>query len=171
MPYDAAASNAEGAPAPCEGKGATAKRDTPNDDKPGLVAEKPERCLSCYRLIKPGQTYHLTIEVEVLCEGCALSEGVIWGRDDPAFEVKPSCICLLGRHWMASARCGVSILPFQPERVAPARPALRTWKGPRIVHVSFRPGPHCSLYLSSQHQRQILEALARLDRLHRQITL
>ena len=25
--------------------------DIPNDDKPGFVAEKPEHCFACYRLI------------------------------------------------------------------------------------------------------------------------
>ena len=40
----------------CEGKGATAMSDIPNDDKPGFVAEKPEHCFACYRLIQPGET-------------------------------------------------------------------------------------------------------------------
>ena len=35
----------------------------PNDDKRGFVAEEPEHCFACYRLIRPGQTYYLTIEV------------------------------------------------------------------------------------------------------------
>ncbi len=29
--------------------------DIPSDDKPGFVAEKPEHCLDCYRLIRTGQ--------------------------------------------------------------------------------------------------------------------
>ena len=61
--------------------------DIPNDDKPGFVAEKPEHCFACYRLIRPGQTYYLTIEGIVHCEDCALSEGVIRVRDDLAVEV------------------------------------------------------------------------------------
>lgn len=36
----------------CEGKGATAMTDIPNDDKPGFVADKPEHCFACYRLIR-----------------------------------------------------------------------------------------------------------------------
>jgi len=36
--------------------------DIPNDDKPGFVAEKPEHCFACYRLIRPGQTYYLTVD-------------------------------------------------------------------------------------------------------------
>jgi hypothetical protein len=40
--------------------------DTPNDDQPGFVAEKPEHCFACFRLIRPGQTYHMTIDFEVL---------------------------------------------------------------------------------------------------------
>ena len=36
--------------------------ETPNDDTPGFVAEEPEHCFACFRLIRPGQTYYLTIE-------------------------------------------------------------------------------------------------------------
>ena len=43
--------------------------ETPNDDKPGFVAEEPEHCHACYRLIQPGQTYYLTIGQAILCEG------------------------------------------------------------------------------------------------------
>jgi hypothetical protein len=56
----------------------------PNGDKRGLVAEKQEHCFASNSLIRPGRTYHLTIESEVLCEGCVLSEAVIRTRDDPA---------------------------------------------------------------------------------------
>ena len=49
--------------------------DTPNSDKPGFVAEKPEHCHACFRLIRPGQIYYLTIEHQVLCADCALVEG------------------------------------------------------------------------------------------------
>jgi hypothetical protein len=71
----------------CEGKGAAATSDTPNDDKPGFVAEKPEHYFACYRLIRPGQTYYLTIEGIVHCEDCALSEGVIRVREDLEVEI------------------------------------------------------------------------------------
>jgi hypothetical protein len=47
---------------------------TPTDDQPGFVVEKPERCFACSRLIRPGQTYYLTIEHEVLCADCALDD-------------------------------------------------------------------------------------------------
>jgi hypothetical protein len=61
----------------------------PTDDQPGFVAERPEHCFACYRLIRPGQTYYLTVEHEVLSADCALDaasmmpldEGVIEGRD------------------------------------------------------------------------------------------
>jgi hypothetical protein len=62
--------------------------DTPNDDKPGFVAGQPEHCHACCRLIHPGQIYYLTIEHEVLCADCALSEGVIRVREDLVVEVK-----------------------------------------------------------------------------------
>ncbi len=59
----------------------------PNNDKSGFVAERSEHCFACYRFIRPGQTYHLTSEFEVLCEDCALSEGVIRVREDLAIEI------------------------------------------------------------------------------------
>ena len=61
---------------------------THDDDKPGFVADEPEHCFACYRLIRPGQTYYLTIENMVHCEDCALSERVIRVREDLAVEVK-----------------------------------------------------------------------------------
>lgn len=72
--------------------------DTPNSDKPGFVAERPEHCPACFRLIRPGQTYYLTIEQEVLCADCALDEGVIRVRDDRAVAVKRD------RLWFGAAR-------------------------------------------------------------------
>ncbi|HSR29058.1 MAG TPA: hypothetical protein VLY63_00735 [Anaerolineae bacterium] len=39
--------------------------DTPNDDKPGFVAKKPEHCFACFRLIRPDQTHYLTLEIEI----------------------------------------------------------------------------------------------------------
>jgi hypothetical protein len=61
---------------------------TPTDDRLGFIAEQPEHCFACCRLIKAGQTYYLTIEQGVLCEDCALSEGVVPVREDLAVELK-----------------------------------------------------------------------------------
>ena len=47
--------------------------DTPNDDKPGFVAEEPEHCFACFRLIHPDRIYYLILEHEVLCADCALA--------------------------------------------------------------------------------------------------
>ena len=44
--------------------------DTPTDDMPGFAAEEPVHCHDCYRLIRPGQAYFLTIEDLVLCPDC-----------------------------------------------------------------------------------------------------
>jgi hypothetical protein len=55
--------------------------DTPNDDKLGFVAEESEHWFTCFRLLRPGQIYYLTIEHEVLCADCTLIEGVIRVRD------------------------------------------------------------------------------------------
>ncbi len=51
--------------------------ETPTEDQPGFVAEEPEHCSACLRLIHPGQTYYLTIEHEVLCADCVLDEEII----------------------------------------------------------------------------------------------
>jgi hypothetical protein len=61
---------------------------TPNADHPGFVASEPEHCSACFRLIRPGQTYYLTIENTVLFADCALGEGVIRVRGDLAVEIK-----------------------------------------------------------------------------------
>jgi hypothetical protein len=62
--------------------------ETPNDAKPGFVAKKPGHCFACFRLIRPGQTYYLTIEHEVLGADCALIEDVIRVREDSVVKVK-----------------------------------------------------------------------------------
>ena len=62
-----------------EGKGTIAMTNTPTDDQPGFMAEKPEHCFACYRLISPGQTYYLTLEHGVLCADCALDDALIEG--------------------------------------------------------------------------------------------
>ena len=43
---------------------------TPTDDQPGFVAQEPEHCHDCYRLIKIGEIYHLTIDNAILCPDC-----------------------------------------------------------------------------------------------------
>jgi hypothetical protein len=72
----------------CAANGATTMTETPNDDRPGFVAGEPVHCFTCFRLIRPGQAYYLTIEDEVLCADCALDEGVIRVREDLAVEVR-----------------------------------------------------------------------------------
>jgi hypothetical protein len=77
----------------------------PDDDQPGFAAEEPVHCYACLRLIRPGQTYYLTIEHEVLCADCALDEGVIRVRDDLAVEVKRD------RLLVRRGEAGVEVLP------------------------------------------------------------
>ena len=55
--------------------------ETPNDDQPGFVAEKPEHCHACYRLIQPEQMYYLTIGQAILCEGCIRTADAIRSAD------------------------------------------------------------------------------------------
>ena len=54
--------------------------ETPNDDHPGFVAQEPEHCSACFRLIRPGHTYYLTVENTVLCADCALTDDIIRER-------------------------------------------------------------------------------------------
>jgi hypothetical protein len=42
----------------------------PTDDQPGFLAEHPEHCHDCYRLIRPGQSYFLRMEQAVVCPDC-----------------------------------------------------------------------------------------------------
>lgn len=51
--------------------------DTPTDDQPGFVAEEPEHCHDCYRLIRRGQRYFLTIEQAVVCADCIRAEDAV----------------------------------------------------------------------------------------------
>lgn len=54
----------------------------PTIDLPGFVAEKPEHCHECYRLIRPGQRYMLTMEQAVVCPSCAsTTEAIRLSRD------------------------------------------------------------------------------------------
>ena len=61
---------------------------TPNDDQPGFVAEEPEHCHACYRLIQPGQRHYLTIGQVTLCEGCIRSADAIRVAEDLAVVVE-----------------------------------------------------------------------------------
>jgi hypothetical protein len=36
-----------------------------------LIAQRPEHCFECFRLIRPGETYYQTAENTVLCQQCA----------------------------------------------------------------------------------------------------
>jgi hypothetical protein len=62
--------------------------DTPTDDMPGFVAEEPEHCHACYRLIRPSQTYFLTVGQAILCEGCLEVADAIRVTDDLAVAIE-----------------------------------------------------------------------------------
>ena len=42
---------------------------TPNDTL-ALIATEPEHCIDCFRLICPGETYHLGKDGTILCPNC-----------------------------------------------------------------------------------------------------
>jgi uncharacterized protein (UPF0261 family) len=92
--------------------------ETPNDDNPGFIASTPEHCSACFRLIRPGQTYYLTIENTVLCADCALVDWVIRVRDDLAVEIKRHR--LLIRHGKAEAEVFPSEIRHQVNALAEA---------------------------------------------------
>jgi hypothetical protein len=46
----------------CDEKGASPMTETHTDDVPGFVAEEPEQCHDCYRLIRHSSAYLLTLE-------------------------------------------------------------------------------------------------------------
>jgi hypothetical protein len=98
--------------------------ETPNDDKPGFVAEEPVHCFTCFRLIRPGQTYYLTIEHEVLCADCALVDEVIRVRDDLAVEVKRRLTAGAWRGIMSAQSPG-TCYPLRERKVLDGMPRMR----------------------------------------------
>jgi hypothetical protein len=76
--------------------------------------KEPEHCFACYRLIRPGQSYYLTIEGIVHCEDCALSEGVIRVREDLAIEVQHD------RLLIQRGKAGVVVFPDEIRHLANA---------------------------------------------------
>ncbi len=66
--------------------------ETPTDDQPGFVAEEPEHCHACYRLIQPGQTYYLTIGQAILCEACIRTADAIRVTDDLVVVVEDASL-------------------------------------------------------------------------------
>jgi hypothetical protein len=125
--------------------------ETPTDDRPGFVAEEPDHCHDCYRLIRPGETHYLTIKQVVVCPECrraanairlaaGLTVGAGWTDDWCSFDRAPvaallrevpNFTCLLSRPSSASEadigwpRQGAL---FQSHRCPPSQPfdALRT---------------------------------------------
>ena len=89
-------------------------RDMPDDDRPGFVAEKPEYCFACCRLI--GMDRHTASQSSSKCSArtAPFTQGVIRVREDLAVEVRGDpvlvqsgkaevavaageCICAVGR--------------------------------------------------------------------------
>jgi hypothetical protein len=88
--------------------------ETPTDDRPGFVAEEPEHCHACYSLIRSGQTYHLTTELAILCEGCLGVAGAIRVADDLAVVVEA------GRLLVRRGHAAVEVLPHEVRRLVEA---------------------------------------------------
>ena len=88
--------------------------EAPTDEQPGFVAEEPEHCHACYRLIRPGQTYYLTIRQAILCEGCVRTADVIRVTDDLAVVVED------GRLLVRRGDSAVVVLPHEVRRLVEA---------------------------------------------------
>ena len=105
--------------------------ETPTDDRPGFVAEKPEHCRACCRLIRPGQTYYLTIGQAILCEDCFGEADEIRVTDDLAVVVAD------GRLLM---RRGIAAVEVSPSEAGHPRNGTRQLQVPEVgpSPVSFR---------------------------------
>jgi hypothetical protein len=69
----------------------------------GFVAEKPEHCHVCYRLIRPGQTYCLIMGQAILCGGCLGATDAIRVIDDLAVAVEDGRVLTKHAHPFESA--------------------------------------------------------------------
>ena len=113
--------------------------DSPTDDKPGFVAKEPVHCFACFRLVRPGQTYYLTVGQAILCEDC------ITGHD--TIRVTVDLAVLAEDEWLP-VRNGGSAVEVPPWRgVAPGggvgrgarlyREGVRLWGNwTAILHTS-----------------------------------
>ena len=81
---------------------------TPTDDKPGFVAEEPEHCHDCCRLIRPGQTYHQRADNTVLCPSCFSSLKI--GEDFETFPAANDLAVDVGGGLLRVRREGAAIV-------------------------------------------------------------
>jgi hypothetical protein len=79
--------------------------DTHTDYMPGFLAEEPEHCHACYRLVRPGPTYYLTMGQVILCEGCLEVADAIRVTDELAVVVED------GRIQVRRGDAAVEVLP------------------------------------------------------------
>jgi len=97
-------------------KGATAITQTPAADTIALVASEPEHCLDCFRMIRPGETYHLGKNGTVLCPMCV--SGLLTATPDPT-NLPSGLIRERGR-FETLYRAGYAIPPELPTSVCGA---------------------------------------------------
>jgi hypothetical protein len=101
--------------------------ETPTDDQPGLVAERPEHCHDCYRLIRPGQRYFLTIEQAVVCSDCVRTADAIHLAGGLTVEVREDG--LLVRRGSGT----VQVLPHEVRHVVEAAATLVNRQAPEGI--------------------------------------
>ena len=78
------------------------------------MAEEPEHCHACYRLIQPGQTYFLTIGQGIVCERCTRTADAIRVTEDLAVAVED------GRLVVRRGRTAVEVLPHEVRHLVDA---------------------------------------------------
>jgi hypothetical protein len=88
--------------------------ETPTNDQPDFVAEEPEHCHACYRLILPGRTYYLTIRQAILCDRCIRSADAIRLTDDLAIVVED------GQLLVRRGDAAVVVFPHEVRRLVDA---------------------------------------------------
>ena len=126
--------------------------ETPTDDRPGLVAEKPEHCHACYRLMLPGQTYYLTVGQAVLCNHCITDHDAIRVTDDLTVVVED------GQLLVRRGGSTVEVLPSEVRCLvdAPCGQGCRhPWDLPP-------PGPQAPVAASGRRPKALGSADARL---------
>ncbi len=80
---------------------------TPTADQPGFVAEEPEHCDACYRLIRAGETYYLTVGNAMLCGDCIKDTDAIRVADDLVVVIEE------GRLVVRRGEASVTLLPSE----------------------------------------------------------
>jgi hypothetical protein len=87
---------------------------TPDSDTLALIATNPEHCLDCFRLIRPGETYHQGKDGTVLCPSCVST--LLIGEDFDTIQATERFAVDYGGGLVRVRREGAAII-IAPEEV------------------------------------------------------